>query len=62
MFNEEELFFICPYCAQQVSFLCEQLYGNQQYIEDCEVCCQPIQIHFEVNEGEIVRFDVQRAD
>lgn len=27
--------------------------GSQSYIEDCQVCCQPMQIRFEVSEGEL---------
>ena len=53
---------MCPYCAQTISFLVEELYGNQSYIEDCEVCCQPIQIRFYVEDGQIVSHDVERAD
>lgn len=62
MFNEEEVFFFCPYCAQQISFLLEELYGSQSYIEDCEVCCQPIQIRYRIEEGQVVELDTQRAD
>lgn len=62
MFNEREIFFICPYCAQQVSILIEELFGNQSYIEDCEVCCQPIQFTFEMEDGTLISFEVQRAD
>ena len=61
MFNEKEIFFLRPYCAQQVSFLVEELFGNQKYIEDCEVCCQPIEIHIFVEDGKVLNFDVQRS-
>jgi hypothetical protein len=30
--------------------------GSQCYIEDCEVCCNPIEISFQVEEGTIVFF------
>jgi len=50
---ETEAFFYCPYCAQQISMLLEELYGGQTYIEDCEVCCNPIQISYEIIDGEI---------
>jgi hypothetical protein len=30
--------------------------GVQTYIEDCEVCCQPIQITFESAAGELSSF------
>ena len=61
MFNEEEVFFQCPYCFQSVSILCEELYGDQQYIEDCEVCCQPIEIRYRVEDGHIVRMEVEKV-
>ena len=30
---------------------------KQCYIEDCEVCCNPIELDFELEEGELVYFD-----
>lgn len=62
MFNEKELECLCPYCFQQITFLVEELYGNQTYIEDCEVCCQPIQISFVAENGEVTSFHVEKAD
>ena len=41
----EEHFFQCPYCWEEISMLLEPSSQEQQYIEDCEVCCRPIQIH-----------------
>jgi len=42
----EEYFFQCPYCWEEISMLLEPSSTEQQYIEDCEVCCRPIQIEF----------------
>ena len=42
----EEHFFQCPYCWEEISMLLEPSISEQQYIEDCEVCCRPIQIEF----------------
>jgi len=42
----EEYFFQCPYCWEEISMLLEPSSTEQQYIEDCEVCCSPIQIEF----------------
>ena len=33
--------------------------SKQQYIEDCEVCCHPIQITFEVEDETVVVFDAK---
>jgi hypothetical protein len=63
MFNEEETFFLCPYCGQSISMVLETLFGQQDYIEDCEVCCQPIQVSYDVSEDEqVVDLRVERAD
>lgn len=35
--------------------------GNQKYIEDCEVCCRPIEINYQVEEGEMTSFGAERA-
>ena len=35
--------------------------GSQSYIEDCEVCCSPIEISYQVEEGRVVSFEVQTA-
>ena len=42
-----EYFFQCPYCWEEISMLLEKSDQTQSYIEDCEVCCQPIQIEYQ---------------
>ncbi|NRD19505.1 CPXCG motif-containing cysteine-rich protein [Winogradskyella eckloniae] len=37
-------FFQCPYCWEQISMLFDTSQTNQKYIEDCEICCNPIQV------------------
>ncbi|WP_299549191.1 CPXCG motif-containing cysteine-rich protein [Seonamhaeicola sp.] len=39
-----EHYFTCPHCWQTVSVLLDNSISVQSYIEDCEVCCNPIQI------------------
>ncbi|PHR84690.1 MAG: hypothetical protein COA59_04785 [Colwellia sp.] len=33
---------ICPYCGEMITVLIEPADLEQQYIEDCQVCCKPI--------------------
>lgn len=33
----------------------------QSYVEDCEVCCNPLYLSFEVDGGAIDSFDAQPA-
>ncbi len=44
----------CPYCAEPFSVLVDCSAGHQEYIEDCEVCCRPVELVIDVSEkGEI---------
>ncbi|MGZ3711309.1 MAG: CPXCG motif-containing cysteine-rich protein [Bdellovibrionota bacterium] len=62
MTGEQEINAQCPYCHQPISFLVDAYSGSQSYIEDCEVCCRPIQISYEAEEGEITGFTADRLD
>lgn len=33
--------------------------ANQTYIEDCEVCCKPIEIHYAVEDDSLVEFEAR---
>jgi hypothetical protein len=59
---QEEYFFICPYCWQRISMLLDLSVAQQSYVEDCEVCCNPIQISYQVEEEEVVQFDAQNLE
>ena len=59
---EIEKSFKCPFCRETVSFLIDlSIDGAQTYIEDCEVCCRPIQAGYVVEQGQLVQFSVERA-
>lgn len=32
----------CPYCGEMINVLIDSSDMEQQYIEDCQVCCKPI--------------------
>lgn len=51
-----EHFFICPYCFAEISMLLDISVSTQKYIEDCEVCCNPIEVSFTVESGELTEF------
>jgi hypothetical protein len=40
----------CPYCGETIEVLIDESAGEQQYIEDCSVCCRPIEIAVSVDE------------
>ncbi len=59
--EEIEHFFACPYCFEEISMLLDCSQGGQSYIEDCEVCCNPIEVVFQVENGGIEGFYANRA-
>ncbi len=34
----------CPYCGETIALFVDDSAGDQRYIEDCQVCCRPIQV------------------
>lgn len=41
----------CPYCGEMLLIQLDLSAGSQSYVEDCQVCCQPIQMVVRVGEG-----------
>ncbi|MCO5184167.1 MAG: CPXCG motif-containing cysteine-rich protein [Anaerolineae bacterium] len=59
---EEEYFFDCPYCGVSVSMLLDLSVAKQAYVEDCEVCCNPVNVSFRVIDDEVVDFRAEVDD
>ncbi|MBI2423193.1 MAG: CPXCG motif-containing cysteine-rich protein [Candidatus Hydrogenedentes bacterium] len=58
---EEWYSFTCPCCWQDVSMLLDLSAGGQAYVQDCEACCNPLDISFEVENGHATNFTVSAA-
>ncbi len=56
-----EHFFQCPYCWEEVSMLIDPSVSTS-YIEDCEVCCNPIQISTSFDQGELQSFQADSIE
>jgi len=53
----------CPYCGEPFDTAVDTSSGSTSYIEDCQVCCQPIEFRLEVAEdGTAARLQVGRGD
>jgi transcription elongation factor Elf1 len=45
----------CPYCGESQTVLIDTSEEEQTYIEDCQVCCRPIDFIISVdNQGDVV--------
>ena len=52
-----EHFFQCPYCWEEISMLLDSSISNQTYVEDCEVCCNPIEVNPRFIENQLESFE-----
>ena len=42
----------CPYCGELIEITLDGSAGGQEYIEDCSVCCRPIEVRLHTVDGE----------
>lgn len=50
MFETREQRIDCPYCGEAITVIIDCSVPQQNYIEDCQVCCRPIEFDVEVDE------------
>ena len=51
----------CPYCGEGLELLLDTSAGEQAYVEDCAVCCRPIECRL-CQDGADWRVEVRRDD
>ena len=52
----------CPYCWERIDVLLDLSEPEQVYIEDCAVCCHPIEIQVAAEDGILTRLSGTRID
>ena len=57
-----EHFFQCPYCWENISMLLDTSVREQTYVEDCEVCCNPIEITPQFEDNELLSFRFENIE
>jgi hypothetical protein len=52
----------CPFCGEDFTLVVDcSVDGEQTYIEDCFVCCRPIQFGVDCADGELLSIVAERA-
>jgi hypothetical protein len=51
----------CPYCGEPIELQVDGSAGEQGYVEDCSVCCRPIEVRV-LAQGDAWRVEVHRDD
>jgi len=50
----------CPYCGERVTIALDPSGGTSQaYVEDCQVCCKPWQVHVSYDDLGVARVWVE---
>ena len=57
-----EHFFQCPYCWEEISMLLDSSLVGTEYIEDCEICCNPINIVYGFENQDLIHFEAQNLE
>jgi len=53
----------CPYCGELINTRLDLSAGSQSYVEDCQVCCQPMQVSLRVTaDGRLDAVGAERMD
>jgi len=52
----------CPYCGESIEVVIDCSVTEQEYFEDCFVCCRPILFHVEVDVDGRPQVSVRRDD
>ena len=51
----------CPYCGEVFTTFIDTSQGSFSTIEDCQICCRPMQIDVRCPAGKILSVDVDWA-
>ena len=51
----------CPYCGETITLLLDLSVPEQSYIEDCQVCCQPMSVSYSADENGLNELRVEQA-
>ena len=55
--------FLCPYCGEPNELLVDISEGpHQEFVVDCEVCCDPVLVKLTLRGERIVSLEVQREN
>ncbi len=52
----------CPYCGERIELVVDGSIEQQEYVEDCSVCCRPIVVTVAAEEGEVLSVEVRSED
>lgn len=61
MAGTEEAAVECPYCGETVTVVVDTSVDEQEYVEDCFVCCRPIELTVKCADGEVEEVTAEKG-
>ena len=52
----------CPYCGEPIELIIDTSVPEQNYIEDCQVCCRPMLINVEVDSDGFISLNIRNEN
>jgi hypothetical protein len=52
----------CPYCGESLEVLVDCSAGSQHYVEDCQVCCRPMELRVTITADGRAVAEARRED
>ena len=49
----------CPYCWEMLEISIDPSVAEQEYVEDCQVCCHPILLSVSIDEDQVPRVEAR---
>lgn len=51
--------FTCPFCGEEISMVLDLSVHRHSYVEDCEVCCNSLEISYTVEDDALAEFEAK---
>ena len=52
----------CPYCGESIELMIDCSLEQQEYTEDCQICCKPIAVSVLIGEDQVPLVEVSREN
>jgi len=52
----------CPYCCQVIDIVIDGTITQQNYVEDCHVCCRPIVLRISTDQDQNINIDANKEN
>ncbi|OGS33472.1 MAG: hypothetical protein A2293_09890 [Elusimicrobia bacterium RIFOXYB2_FULL_49_7] len=52
----------CPYCGEAIEIMVDLSIERQEYVEDCQVCCKPINLSITTRKGGLPQVEARAED